>query len=136
MKKYIAIALSIIIALSFGACAKNSNQNKTASKASVFYDRNGQKYSKEEDVKYYDASGNVYHKTMVEDFMPEFVNDKTGESYSGFMCYISEDGYLFYDPDNTLKRVKGSLNTYTDSSGKEYYDMSTITWDSSGNLTH
>lgn len=136
MKKYVAVILAALMAFSFGACAKNKEDNsKTTTTVSVFYDRNGVEYSNEEDVLFYDAEGNVYNKVMDEDYLPNFVNVETGESYFGMLCYISEDGYLYYDPDNSLTRLKGSLNIYQDVSGKKYYDISTVSWDSYGNLT-
>lgn len=136
MKKYIAIVLSLVIALSFGACAKGEKTNEETTVASSFYDRDGIEYTNEEDVLFYDAEGNVYNKVMDEDYLPNFVNVETGESYFGMLCYISEDGYLYYDEDNSLDRIKGSLNTYQDSTGKKYYDISTVHWDDLGNLTH
>lgn len=137
MKRYVSVFLVIVMAFSFCACAKNINKkDESTTQASVFYDRNGVKYTKAEDVKYYDADGNVYNKILDEDGLPNFVDVNTGNSYFGMLCYISEDGYLYVDESNELNRVKGTVDTYQDVLGKKYYDISTVYWDSSGNLTH
>lgn len=136
LNRYIALVLSLIIAVSFSACKSKNENGTTTTQIVAYYDKNGVEYKNPEDVKYYDQQGNEYNKLHGEDDLPYFVNVKTGESYFAMQCYISEDGYLFYDPDNTLTREKGSIDTYEDVSGKKYYDISTISWDNTGKLLH
>ena len=90
-----------------------------------------------ESVNYYDRDGNVYHYMMVEDYLPDYVNEKTGEHINGFECYIDENGFFCHISDSkVLSRVENSVDTYEDESGNKYYDISTVSWDENGNMIH
>lgn len=129
--KYISIILAIFtVALAFSSCSK-AEQEQTADS---YYDKMGNLYEQQFDVKYYDKDGNSYHFEMDEDYFPNIINDSTGEVYNGLECYITADGYFFYDSENSLKRKKDSASTYVDLQNNEYYDISTVTWDVNGNL--
>ena len=145
MKKTVNIlallTLALLLCFSLASCAKDNTQDEsttaqTQKTETVYYDRNGELYDTEEAVKYYDKNGNVYHYTMVEDYLPDYVDEKTGEHINGFECYIDEDGYFCHIADKSVKLVKNSVDTYEDSDGKKYYDISTVSWDSDGNMIH
>ncbi len=150
MKKTVNIlallTLALLLCFSLASCAKDNAQDESTTSGlqsseaqkseTVYYDRNGEPYDTEEAVKYYDKNGNVYHYTMVEDYLPDYVDEKTGEHINGFECYIDEDGYFCHIADKSVKLVKNSVDTYEDSDGKKYYDISTVSWDSDGNMIH
>ena len=79
------------------ACSSGKEKNEPVTNAGMYYDRNGEESSSREEVKYYDKDGNVYLFEMVEDYLPDYVNQQTGERLNGFNCYITEDGYLYND---------------------------------------
>lgn len=147
MKKAVSIFSLIIVfamaLLSFVSCSKaaDENESKTTTSpqttaSSVYYDRNGASYDSKESVKYYDKSGNVYYYMMVEDYLPDYVEEKSGEHINGFECYIDENGYFCHIADNSLSRVENTVDTYEDAQGNKYYDISTVSWDENGNMLH
>lgn len=116
---------------------QSTAETTTSSSNAVYYDKNGTAYDSEENVNYYDRDGNVYHYMMVEDYLPDYVNEKTGEHINGFECYIDENGFFCHISDNkVLSRVENSVDTYEDESGNKYYDISTVSWDENGNMIH
>ena len=141
MKKYYRAA-ALVLALvcfvcSFSACSKKGEAtSEPVTNAGMYYDRNGEESSSREEVKYYDKDGNVYLFEMVEDYLPDYVNQLTGERLNGFNCYITEDGYLYNDISNKLSLVSGTTDTYSDTDGNTYYDISTVYWDMNGNMFH
>lgn len=134
---------------SFSACTKSGardntkttaesiSETTTATSSTVYYDKNGTAYDSKDSVNYYDKDGNVYHYMMVEDYLPDYVNGKTGEHINGFECYIDENGFFCHISDNNaLSRVYNSVDTYEDENGNKYYDISTVSWDENGNMLH
>ena len=92
-----------VLVFSFSACSKATDNTetvqstaKTTTSASnaVYYDKNGTACDSKESVNYYDRHGNVYHYMMVEDYLPDYVNEKTGEHINGFECYRRERIFL------------------------------------------
>lgn len=147
MKKAVSIfSLSVVfvmVLMSLVSCSKaaDENESKTTTSpqttaSSVYYDKNGAAYDSKEGVKYYDKSGNVYHYMMVEDYLPDYVEEKSGEHINGFECYIDENGYFCHIADNSLSRVENTVDTYEDAQGNKYYDISTVSWDENGNMLH
>lgn len=139
LKKIISIALSVLsVVVLLCACTNADSDNKTTEQASqnVFYDAKGNAYDNRLDVLFYDEQGNTYRLEVVEDYMPDYVNVETGERLNGFQCYVTEQGYLYYDNDDKLSLKDGSMSIYTDANGNEYYDISTATWNSDGTLNH
>lgn len=116
---------------------QSTSETTTATSNAVYYDKNGTAYDSEESVNYYDRDGNIYHYMMVEDYLPDYVNEKTGEHINGFECYIDENGFFCHISDNkVLSRVENSVDTYEDENGNKYYDISTVSWDENGNMIH
>lgn len=143
MKKTAAFLLAILTLLSvFSACSKsadakgNTAKKQTTASQEQYYDAKGNTYSSSLDVLFYDKDGNSYKLETAEDYMPDYVNQSTGERLNGFQCYVTEQGYLYYDEDNKLSLKDGSMSIYYDDSKNIYYDISTVSWDKDGNLTH
>ena len=142
MKKYckiFALIMALVILCSvFASCSKREEKqnNEPNTKQGMYYDRNGEEANSRQEVKYYDKDGNVFMLEIVEDYMPDYVNQQTGERYNGFECYITEDGYFFFDSNDKLKLVSGTTDTYSDSDGNKYYDISTVYWDNEGIMFH
>lgn len=141
MRKFnrvVAFALVLVcFACVFSACSKKGEATtEPSTRQGMYYDRNGEESQSREEVKYYDKDGNVYLYEMVEDYLPDYVNQQTGERLNGFNCYITEDGYLYNDISNRLSLVSGTTDTYSDSDGNLYYDISTVYWDMNGDMFH
>lgn len=140
MKKFIKIIALVMMLVCFctalSACSSGKTKIEPVTNEGMYYDRNGEESSSRQEVKYYDKDGNVYLYEMVEDYLPDYVNQQTGERLNGFNCYITEDGYLYNDISNRLNLVSGTTDTYSDSDGNLYYDISTVYWDMQGNMFH
>ncbi len=143
MKKTATLLLAIMVLMSvFSACSKSANTQAETTKAQTtasqeqYYDAKGNAYSSSLDVLFYDKDGNAYKLEVVEDYMPDYVNQSTGEHLNGFQCYITEQGCLYFDEDNKLSLKDGSMSIYYDDSKNIYYDISTVSWDKDGNLVH
>ena len=143
MKKTATLLLAILALMSvFSACSKSVDTQTETTKAQTtasqeqYYDAKGNVYSSSLDVLFYDKDGNSYKLEVVEDYMPDYVNQSTGERLNGFQCYITEQGCLYFDEDNKLSLKDGSMSIYYDDSKNVYYDISTVSWDKNGNLIH
>lgn len=143
MKKIGALLLVILTLLSvFSACSKSADTKDGTSKVQTtasqekYYDAKGNSYSSTLDVLFYDKDGNAYKLETAEDYMPDYVNQSTGERLNGLQCYVTEQGYLYYDKDNKLSLKNGSMSIYYDDSKNVYYDISTVSWDKDGTLIH
>lgn len=143
MKKIGALLLMILTLLFvFSACSKSADTKDGTSKAQTtasqekYYDAKGNSYSSTLDVLFYDKDGNAYKLEMAEDYMPDYVNQSTGKRLNGLQCYVTEQGYLYYDEDNKLSLKDGSMSIYYDDSKNVYYDISTVSWDKDGTLIH
>lgn len=134
IKQILALTLAIVLLTAvFCGCKKSSTNEQTEK---LYYDLRGNSYNQKLDIKFYDKNGNIYHLEMDEDYLPSYACDATGEVLNGFQCYITSEGYLFYDENNALARKEGTTDTYLDQDGNEYYDISTIYWSSNGELCH
>ena len=141
MKKSLSILLAVIaLASVFSACSKTEQppkeQPSTTETQEQFYDAKGNAYSSKFDVLFYDEQGTAYKLEMTEDYLPDYVNQSTGERLNGLQCYVTEQGCLYYDKDNKLSLKDGSMSIYYDDSKNVYYDISTVSWDKDGTLIH
>ena len=87
----------------------------------TFYDRQGNQYEYVSDVVYYDEAGNIYtrHTAL---FRADTITDQNGNSYDLSKCYISEDGYFFYDEKNILRTYENDRYYCTDGE-TVYFDL-------------
>jgi len=100
----------------------------------TFYDVHGNEYGDLYDVPLYDKDGNVYtYKSAW--FTVGTFTDQDGNSYDGQLCYLSEDGYLYFDKNSDLKPYEDTLDYYTDGT-TVYYDLmdKNVYWERDGTM--
>lgn len=141
MKKSLCILLAVLaLASVFSACSKTEQPQKeqpsTTEAQEQFYDAKGNAYSSKFDVLFYDEQGTAYKLEMTEDYLPDYVNQTTGEKLNGFQCYVTEQGNFYFDKDNKLSLKKDTMSIYYDSSKNVYYDISTVSWEKDGTMKH
>ncbi|MBR0541232.1 MAG: hypothetical protein IJK26_03390 [Clostridia bacterium] len=105
-----------------------------------YYDRYGNSYNTESEVVLYDRDGNKYYQEN-DDYKPsgliDYITSKTfaedGTVYKE-KIYLDEDGYIYYDKDNTL--IYEAYDRYAyDGQGKAYYPLTyTVYWDKDGKM--
>ena len=83
------------------------------------------------EVPLYDREGNVYTYEPAWFVVGDYV-DQNGNALDGERCYLSQDGFLYYDEHNTLKPYKTYEEYYTDGN-QIYYDLwGYVYWDADG----
>ena len=123
--------------------ALNADDNNKNSFLQIFdeeyYDMNGVHYNKSEDVPIYDEYGNEYHYMKSSNGFNYFTYfDKDNKEYDIERCYISKEGYFYYDENNSLEDT-GEFYYYDkhfyDSSGTEYAHIDDyVFWDKNGKI--
>ena len=99
----------------------------------TFYDVHGNEYYDLYDVPLYDEQGNTYtHKDAW--FTAGSYTDQNGKSYDGDYCYLSEDGYFYFDENEELKPYKDSYDYYTDGETIYYYLFNRVYWENDGTI--
>lgn len=99
----------------------------------TFYDVHGNEYYDLYDVPLYDKQGNTYtHKDAW--FTAGSYTDQNGRSYDGDYCYLSEDGYFYFDENEELKPYKDSYDYYTDGETIYYYLFNRVYWENDGTI--
>ena len=99
----------------------------------TFYDVHGNEYHDLYDVLLYDREGNTYtHESAW--FTNGYYIDQNGNSYDGSYCYLSEDGYFYFDEKNELKPYKDSYDYYTDGETVFYFLWCPVYWEEDGSI--
>lgn len=92
-----------------------------------YYDMNGRKYEKGEDVILYDTEGKSYHIEEDPDgwnYYPYF--DENGKSYDLDKSYISKEGFFYFDENDSLIPDRDGMfvfeydKIFHDEEGNEY----------------
>lgn len=97
----------------------------------TFYDVHGNEYDDLYDVPLYDKQGNIYtHEDAW--FTTGSYTDQNGKSYDGDYCYLSEDGYFYFDEKEELKPYKDSYDYYTDGETIYYLLFNRVYWEDDG----
>lgn len=99
----------------------------------IFYDVHGNEYDDLYDVPLYDKQGNIY---IHEDawFTAGSYTDQNGKSYDGDYCYLSEDGYFYFDENEELTPYNDSYDYYTDGETIYYYLLNRVYWTDNGTI--
>lgn len=97
----------------------------------TFCDMHGNKYDYVDDIPLYDKQGNVYTYTASWPTVGTYT-DQNGNSYDGGNCYLSKDGYFYYDKTEQLKPYKNFDGYYTDGKTVYYYLQNRVYWDGEG----
>ena len=123
----LVIAVFAIITITASGIASSINNDGTNINSLMYdeyYDMNGVKYDEGEQVILYDKEGNAYHIAESPNgwnYYPYF--DEKGNEYSLEQCYISKDGYFYYDKNNELTDSDELYlydKTFYDTEGNEY----------------
>lgn len=118
------LAVFIAVEVAFSVFYINVNQ---------FYDREGNVYTSQGDVLYYDREGKEYilYQTKVDRW--HFVSKDGKYMYTAERVYVDEDGFIIYDKENRLQKTDREY-VFVDSDGNEYYPASEIKWNSKGEI--
>ncbi len=99
----------------------------------TFYDVHGNEYDDLYDVPLYDKKGNIYtHESAW--FTAGSYIDQNGKSYDGDHCYLSEDGYFYFDENKELIPYNDSYDYYTDGETIYYYLSNRVYWENDGTI--
>jgi len=99
----------------------------------TFYDVHGNEYDDLYDVPLYDKQGNIYtHEDAW--FTTGSYTEQNGKSYDGDYCYLSEDGYFYFDENEELKPYKDSYDYYTDGETIYYLLGNHVYWGNDGTI--
>lgn len=139
----IIAVISIVTTTATGAALVINDDGTSINsfKYNDYYDMNGKQYDSGEKVILYDRDGNSYHIEK----SPNGINyytyfDQAGTEYDLDLCYISKDGYFYYDEDSLLTSDKGVFTyeydkIYRDDSGGEYEKIGEyVFFDKDGNI--
>lgn len=99
-----------------------------------FYDREGNTYTSQEDVVYYDKDCKefiLYHQIKQDRW--HFISKDGKNMYTAERMYLDTDGYLVYDRDNTFKQTELKY-IYKDANGNEYFRADEMTWNKRGEM--
>ena len=99
----------------------------------TFYDVHGNEYDDLYDVPLYDKQGNIYTHEPAWFTVGTYI-DQNGKSYDGNYCYLSEDGYFYFDEKNELKPYQDSYDYYTDSKIVFYCLFNRVYWEEDGTI--
>ena len=103
-----------------------------------YYDRNGVKYDSGEDVPLFDKDGNEYHYAESPNGFNYYTYfDENDNEYDIEYCFISKDGYFYYDKDASLQVDRHFLtgDKYYDRDGNEYaLIVDYVYWDKDGKI--
>lgn len=99
----------------------------------TFYDVHGNDYDDLYDVPLYDKQGNKYtHESAW--FSAGYYIDQNGKSYDGEYCYLSEEGYFYFDENEELEPYDDSSYYYTDGEMVYYYLFNRVYWGDDGTI--
>ena len=97
-----------------------------------FYDVHGNEYDDLYDVPLYDEAGNRYtHKSAW--FTTGTYIDQNGKSYDGDRCYLSEEGYFYFDENKQLEPYR-DFYYYTDGDQVYYSLIHRVYWEDDGTI--
>ncbi len=99
----------------------------------TFYDIHGNEYDDLYDVPLYDKLGNKYTHELAWSTAGTYI-DQNGKSYDDDYCYLSEEGYFYFDKNEELKPYKDSYDYYTDGETIYYYLFNRVYWENDGTI--
>ena len=134
---FIVLIVSVVISIGAGAVGFAKGEIEVFP---TYYDSQGNVHEEYETIPIYDKAGNEYHLDEITDgWNMNSYYDKNGKEYLLEHCYISQDGYFYYDEDDELEDTHESSWYY----GKHWKDENGILyahiddgvfWDEYGNL--
>lgn len=127
----VIVLVASVISMGFGFIRSELYDEPLA----TFYDVHGNTYDDVYDVPLHDREGNTYTYVTRWFTEPDFM-DQDGNVYEGDQCYLTEDGYFFYDADDTLTLYEEArpYDYYTDGENFYYDLMKHVYWDEDGQM--
>lgn len=118
------LAVFIAVEVAFSVFYINTNQ---------FYDREGNVYTSQADVIYYDRDSKEYTLNQTKTDRWHFISTDGRYMHISDRVYVDTDGYIVFDQLNEFKKSDREF-VYLDSEGNEYYRADTIKWSSKGEI--
>lgn len=98
-----------------------------------FYDREGNTYTSQESVLYYDKDGTGFVLQQTKADRWHFISEDGRRMLLAERMYLDMDGYLVFDSTNTFTQTDRKY-VYTDKDGNEYFRADEITWNKKGEM--
>lgn len=98
-----------------------------------FYDREGNTYTSQENVVYYDKDGNEFLLSQTKIDRWHFISKDGKRMLIAERVYLDMDGYLVFDSSDTFTQTDRKY-VYTDKEGNEYFRADEITWSKNGEM--
>lgn len=98
-----------------------------------FYDREGNTYTSQESVLYYDKDGTGFVLQQTKADCWHFISEDGRRMLLAERMYLDMDGYLVFDSTNTFTQTDRKY-VYTDKDGNEYFRADEITWNKKGEM--
>lgn len=127
----LSVLLSIVCVISTGIGFIKSEID--GEPLAIFYDVYGNEYYDLYEVPLYDKEGNTYTYESGWFSAGTYV-DQGGKTYDGEYCYLSKDGYFYYDTNDILKPCQNSYDYYTDGEHVFYYLFNRVYWGKDGTI--
>lgn len=116
------LAVFIAVEVAFSVFYINTNQ---------FYDREGNVYTSQEDVIYYDRDLKEYTLNQTKIDRWHFISTDGRYMHIADRVYVDKDGYIVFDQLNEFKKSDREF-VYLDPEGNEYYRADEIKWNNKG----
>lgn len=101
----------------------------------VLYDMKGNEYAADDNILLYDTDGNAYEFYLDENtYESTYTNQTTGDSYDAYYCYVTTDGYFYYDDDESIQMNEEDFISYLDTDGTKYYAATDVVWNADGEM--
>lgn len=99
----------------------------------IFYDKFAKSYKSDLEVPFFDSRGNEYFITSNEDY--EIFLTSNGVSYPYFNSYVTSEGYLIYDDDESFKIGDDEISYISDDNQRCFAAMD-VSWNNQGQLVN
>lgn len=127
----LSAVLSVVSAVSVGIGFIKSELD--GEPIAIFYDVHGNEYTDRYDVPLHDKMGNVYTHEA-EWFTAGTYTDQDGKTYDGEDCYLSQEGYFYFDANNELVPYLNYDHYYTDGETVYYSLFHRVHWEEDGTI--
>lgn len=124
----IFIGLSVLIVAVLGVSYAYLSVNNSAE----YYDRSGNAHKNLYDVVFYDTSGNEYTYNFDKSGYDKLYINSTDKALNADLCYLNENGYLYYDRDLLITANGG--NECIDTEKRIFYPIKYSTFNKDGTI--
>lgn len=124
----IFIGLSVLIVAVLGVSYAYLSVNNSAE----YYDRSGNAHKNLYDVVFYDTSGNEYTYNFDKSGYDKLYINSTDKALNTDLCYLNENGYLYYDRD--LSIIADGENECIDTEKRIFYPIKCSRFNKDGTI--